>query len=701
MGMELLIEIGTEEIPARFSPLALAQMRSLMEETLRLHRIPFESMVTMCTPRRLVTCVRDVASHQEEHLLKAVGPPARVAYDKEGKPTNAAMGFARNQGVGIEDLHTEEIPGKGEYLVVEKRDKGKPTVELLSALIPAWITSLSFPKNMRWGEGALRFARPIHWICALFGGEVVPFSIDGIASGETTRGHRFLHPEPITVRDFSSYIERLEKGYVICDPERRTRMILDQSKQEAEKAGGMLRDDNDLLVEVTHLVEWPIALCGSFDPSFLRLPEEVLVTSMRDHQKYFCVTDARGRLLPRFITISNTPVDDPRVVIAGNERVLRARLTDAAFFLDEDTKKPLADRVEGLKHVVFQEQLGSLYDKVMRIKDLSRYLAEHLDAPEQDKRKRGDLVRSLERAALLCKCDLVTEMVGEFPELQGVMGREYAQRSKEPQEVARAIYEHYLPRFAGDELPATLTGAILSLADKMDTIAGCFFLGLIPTGSEDPHALRRQVQGMILIVIDQGLVFPWQGFVDEGLRPFRAAGPEKWEEASQKLHAFFIQRLNNYFIAQGYAYDLINAVLGAENAHPIIVRKRLDALTRFRAEEAFGAILTPFKRVINILPKDVEGLPPLNTDLLVEDAERKLYDVFKGLEEDLRGRIGRAEYLDALEAMVALKEPIDAFFNQVLVMDKREELRDNRLALLSSIGTIFLGIADFSKIVQE
>lgn len=701
MVKELLIEIGTEEIPARFSGPTLAQMRERMEEALRSHRIPFASVVTMCTPRRLVTCVTDVAVHQEEHLLKAVGPPARVAYDKEGKPTNAAVGFARNQGVGIEELRTEEIPGKGEYLVVEKRDPGRPTAELLPALIPAWITSLGFPKNMRWGEGTLRFARPIHWICALFGGEVVPFSIDGIESGATTRGHRFLHPDQITVQDFSSYLERLEKGHVIVDPERRTGMILDQSGKEAEKAGGRLRDDRDLLQEVTHLVEWPIALCGSFAPSFLRLPEEVLVTSMRDHQKYFCLTDARGRLLPRFITISNTPVNDSQVVIAGNERVLRARLTDAAFFLDEDTKRPLSDRVEGLKHVVFQEQLGSLYDKVMRIKDLSRYLAEHLDAPDLDRKQRGDLVRSLERAALLCKCDLVTEMVGEFPELQGVMGREYAQRSNEPEEVAQAIYEHYLPRFAGDELPTSLTGAILSLADKMDTIAGCFFLGLVPTGSEDPHALRRQVQGMIQIVIDQGLVFPWQGFVDEGLRPFGAADPGKGEEASQRLHAFLIQRLNNYFIAQGYAYDLINAVLDAENAHPIVMQKRLDALTKFRAEESFGAILTPFKRVINILPKDAHRLPSLNTDLFVEDAEKKLYAAFKGLEEELRGKIGRGEYLDALEAMVALREPIDAFFDQVLVMDKRAEVKENRLALLSSIGTIFLRIADFSKIVQE
>lgn len=701
MGLELLIEVGTEEIPARFSTPNLKQMNKLMEERLRSNRIQFGAIQTMCTPRRLSICVRDVSEKQAEHMIKAVGPPARVAYDQEGKPTKAAIGFARNQGVDLNELRVEEMPGKGAYLVVEKKDPGQKTASLLPQMIPEWITSLNFPKNMRWGNGDLRFARPIHWILALFGGEVIPFDLDGIRSGDMTFGHRFMHPDPLSVKDFPSYLELLEKACVQCDPEKRREIILSQAQKEAEKTGGRLKEDLALLEEVTHLVEWPVALCGAFDPDFLKLPEEVLITSMRDHQKYFCIVDKNERLLPRFITICNIPADDSQIITRGNERVLKARLSDAAFFLEEDTKVSLSDRVESLKHVVFQEQLGSLYDKALRINGLATYLAEKIVEPGIDVKEKDALLNALERGALLCKCDLVTEMVGEFPELQGIMGREYARRSGESEAVAKAIFEHYLPRFAGDELPESLAGAILSLADKMDNLAGCFILGFIPTGSEDPHALRRQVQGMIQIVLSQGLVFPWEGFVNEGLLSFKSDNLKGLEDAVQKIHPFLIQRLNNFFLAQGFDYDLINAVLGAENPHPILVQKRLDALKRFRSEEAFDAILTPFKRVINILPDEAQKLQDVDPSLFTEDAEKKLFGIFKGLEDRLYKRIDRAEYLDALQEMVALKDPIDLFFDQVLVMDKKEALRNNRLALLSAIGRIFLRIADFSKIVQE
>jgi glycyl-tRNA synthetase beta chain len=722
MGLELLIEIGTEEIPARFSPPALKQMRKLMEEKLRAFRIQYGQAEAMCTPRRLTLCVRDVSENQAEHLIRAVGPPARVAYDQDGKPTKAAIGFARNQGVELDELKVEEMPEKGAYLVVEKKDPGKETVELLPQIILEWITSLSFPKNMRWGTGNFRFARPIHWILALFGGKVIPFDLDGIKSGSVTRGHRFIHPEPIEVKDLSSYLDLLERACVMCDPEKRMQVILSQAQREADKAGGRLREDSALLEEVTHLVEWPVALCGSFDPEFLELQEEVLVTSMRDHQKYFCIVDKNERLIPRFITISNTPVDEPQTIIKGNERVLRARLSDAAFFLEEDTKVPLSDRVDSLKQVVFQEQLGSLYDKVLRIKGLARYLADNLEKPKLDSKGKQDLINIIERGALLCKCDLVTEMVGEFPELEGIMGREYARRSGEPDALAQAIFEHYLPRFAGDKPPDSLAGSILSLADKMDTLAGCFFLGLIPTGSEDPHALRRQVQGMIQIILNQDLIFPWEGFVTEGLSPFQSKDAAKFEEAVQRIHPFLIQRLNNFFLSRGFDYDLINAVLAAENQHPVFVQKRLEALNRFRSQEVFGAILIPFKRVINILPdygqkaqgaregvrviriqgkREREPIDDVDPGLFREDEEHRLFDIFKRLEGELYDQIGRAEYYEALQAMVALKEPIDAFFDKVLVMEKDESLKNNRLALLTSIGRVFLKIADFSKIVQE
>ncbi|MBN2373499.1 glycine--tRNA ligase subunit beta [bacterium] len=722
MGLELLIEIGTEEIPSRFLPLALEQMQSLMTGQFSFHHIQHGSTQAMGTPRRLAICVQDVAESQTKRVIKAVGPPKRVAYDTSGKPTRAAIGFAQNHGVKVEDLKVEEIPEKGAYIIAEKEDTGKETLQLLPAIIPSWINSIGFPKSMRWGESDLKFVRPIHWIIAIFGGQRIPFSMDGIKSDVKTYGHRFLHPDPIIVKDFQSYMTQLEKACVICDPEKRREIILKQARAEAKKAGGTLREDMGLLDQVTNLVEWPVALCGSFDPKYLDLPEEVLVTSMRDNQKYFCIEDSKGRLLPNFVTISNMPADDLMIVIKGNERVLRARLSDASFFLDEDTKNPLSDRIESLKHVVFQEQLGSLHDKIIRIKELAIYMAEALEKPALDPTKKMALKNTLERSALLSKCDLVTEMVGEFPGLQGIMGREYATRSGEGEDVAQAIFEHYLPRFSGDKLPATLPGAILSLADKMDNLVGCFLLGFVPTGSEDPHALRRQTQGMIQIVLNNGLIFPWEGFIKKALSvyqpsfsditgeiPLNLRSTKKNEgvqggfpnETKGKMRIFLNQRLNNYFLAQGFDYDLINAVLDAGDAHPIYVQKRLEALAEFRSQEAFETILTPFKRVINILPKGGKELPDPDQRFFTEEAEKSLYDIFKGLEGELNKKIAGAEYLDALQAMVNLKESIDNFFDKVLVMDKDDILRNNRLSLLSSIGRVFLKIADFSRIVQS
>ncbi len=701
-GKELLIEVGTEEIPARFCTTALMQIDSLMEEKLHFHRILHGRIQSMCTPRRLVVCVQGVAERQKKRIARMVGPPAGIAYDKDGNPTRAAIGFANNQGVSVEDIKVEELPDKkGLYIVVEKEDAGKETADLLPMIIPEFIISLNFPKSMRWGTGDIRFVRPIHWILALFGGTVVPFDLDGIKSGKRTFGHRFNHPEPIEINDLSSYLSLLEKAGVICDPERRKEMILVQARTAAEMAGGILKEDSALLEEVTHLVEWPVALCGSFEPKYLELPEDVLITSMRDHQRYFCIVDKKGALLPRFVTVSNTPVDDPKVIIEGNERVLRARLSDAAFFLKEDTKIPLGERIKSLKEVIFQEQLGSLYDKALRIKGLSIYLIRKLEEPIISSQERERLKTVLERSSLLCKCDLVTEMVGEFPELQGIMGREYAKRSCEQEEVAEAIYEHYLPRFSGDELPLTLSGSILSLANKMDNIAGCFFQDIIPSGSEDPHALRRQAQGIIQIILNKGLIFPWEGFIREGLLQISSKLSGKLGEVEPKIHAFLNQRLNNYFLAQGYDYDLINSVLDTGNCHPVFIQKRLNALREFRSEEAFATILISFKRVINILPKGEEIQKAVDISIFTEAEEIRLYESFQKLVGGLKEDIARAEYLGALQAMAEMKEPIDLFFDRVLVMHEDMRVRKNRLALLASIRNIFLKIADFSKIVQE
>ncbi|HSR10939.1 MAG TPA: glycine--tRNA ligase subunit beta, partial [Thermodesulfobacteriota bacterium] len=490
---ELLLEIGTEEIPSAFIPRALEEMQSLLAEEFRSNRIPCKEIKALGTPRRLVLTATGMASSQEGRVVENVGPAKRIAFDEQGNPTKAAMGFARGQGVRVEDLQVVKTE-KGEYVCARREEKGVETSGILPDILPRLISSIHFPKSMRWMDLENAFVRPIHWILALFDGKTVPFQIGNVSSGSLSRGHRFMAPGSFQVKDLADYLIKLKNSFVIVNPEERRELILAEVKKAAAEVSGAAVADPGLLEIVTYLVEYPVALRGGFSRDFLSLPREVLISAMREHQRYFSIAGENGSLLPYFVAVSNTKPRDPKVVIRGNERVLQARLADAKFFFVEDQKVPLAQRVEGLKKVVYHSKLGTSYEKVMRIKGVSEYLASRVN-PE--------LRETVERAALLCKADLITGMVGEFPSLQGTMGRVYARLSGEREEVAQAIYEHYLPTSAGGDLPKSAPGAILSMADKLDTVCGCFGVGLIPTGTADPYALRRQTLGIINIILDK------------------------------------------------------------------------------------------------------------------------------------------------------------------------------------------------------
>ncbi|MHB8918801.1 MAG: glycine--tRNA ligase subunit beta, partial [Desulfocucumaceae bacterium] len=491
---DFLLEIGTEEMPARFVGPALQQLKELAGNQLREKRIQFEQVRAVGTPRRLAVYTTGLAESQQPLVKEVKGPALKVAYNSSGEPTPAVLGFARSQRVDMASLVVKPV-GPVEYVFARKSEQGRPTAEVLAQICPELIAGLHFPKPMRWGDLEFRFARPIRWILALYGNAVVRFSLAGLEAGRTTLGHRFLSRGPLTLNDARDYFGEMKKAFVVVDPEERKQLIRSQVEAAAKSEGGRVEEDEELLDEVTNLVEYPTAFVGSYDQAFLRLPKEVPVTVMREHQRYFPVTGSDGGLLPRFIGVRNGITEHIDTVRAGNEKVLRARLADGAFFWDEDLKVPLADRAGSLKKVIWQESLGTVYDKVERVTGLALFIGEKLGAG-------NDLLGIIKRAAAICKADLVTNMVYEFPELQGVMGREYALRSGEIRDVAQAIFEHYLPRFAGDILPSTQGGRVLSLADKMDTLAGCFAVGIQPTGSQDPYALRRQALGIGSIILD-------------------------------------------------------------------------------------------------------------------------------------------------------------------------------------------------------
>jgi glycyl-tRNA synthetase beta chain len=684
---ELLLEIGAEEIPAGFVPQALTGLESIARKELEASRIDFKGVKTFGTPRRLVLVIEAVSEKQRDEETKKIGPSKQAAFDAKGNPTKAAIGFAKGQSVPVESLTLVET-GKGEYVCAVKKEPGRPTIELLSTFLPKWILSIPFQKSMRWADVSIRFARPIHWILALFGGEVVPFEVGNIRSGKMTFGHRFMHSGPIPVMDFQSYLQKTREASAIVDPVERKKRIEEEMIREGTRVSGRILRDEDLLNEVNFLVEYPVALCGTFDSKFLSLPREILIHSMKEHQRYFPVADDHGKLLPHFVCISNIHPRSREVVVKGNERVLRARLSDAAFFFEDDLKIPLDTRVEQLKKVVFQAKLGTSYEKMMRFKQLALWIVERIDPK---------LHEAVERASHLCKADLVTGMVGEFPKLQGIVGREYARLSKERPEVSEAIYEHYLPGFAGDRLPSGPVGDIVSIADKMDTIVGCFGVGLVPTGTADPFGLRRQALGIIRILLEKKYSLSLRGLIEEGEKQLEEKMERPVDRVREDVLDFFRVRYQNFLLDKGYAFDVTDAVLSISFDELVDVQGRIDALKKAREWKDFESIVIAFKRAMNIL----KGSPPkreINSSLLAEPAEQNLYQSFLKAKEKIDSLLNKKDYPSALLEMTQMKKPIDEFFDGVMVMVEDEKIRDNRLALLDEIGKLFLRIADFSKL---
>ncbi|HUN54565.1 MAG TPA: glycine--tRNA ligase subunit beta [Smithella sp.] len=687
MSNELLFEIGTEEIPAGLLSRALVDMEDIIHKSLTEKRIGFTGIRCMATPRRLVLTIADLAPKQDDQTLEKMGPAKKAAFDENGNPTKAALGFARGQGMDISQLETI-VTEKGEYLGARKTIAGQPTEALLPEILTSFLLAIPFKKSMRWGSYDLRFARPVHWILALYGGHIVPLKIEDIESGNSSRGHRFMSPASFDVTGFEDYLKKAEENFVIADPAQRRNLILEEAQKSAAEVGGKLFYTDDLLETVSLIVEYPVIVRGCFDEDYLKIPKEVLTTTMISHQKYFPVVNDAGKLLPYFIAVSNTRPRDIKVVVKGNERVLRARLADASFFFEEDKKVPLENRVESLKKVVFHTLLGTSHKKVMRFRKLAVKIASKV---------KPAVKKNVDRAALLAKADLESLMVGEFSELQGIMGRQYALLAGEKSEIADAIYEHYLPIVAGGDLPQTDEGAIVGLADKIDTITGFFGVGLPPTGTADPYALRRQALGIINIILSRRYSIGLNFLIDESLALLKDVLKKEAFEVKKDVLEFFKGRLQNQLINQGYAYDTVDAVLSTDIDELVEVIEKIKALEAFRQNPDFEPISIAFKRVDNILKNFHDG--QIDVGLLSADAEINLFSSFDNIKTRVEKGIAEKDFSAALNKLAALRPPVDAFFDNVMVMDKDEKIRFNRLSLLAEISALFHKIADFSKIV--
>ena len=679
MKRDLLFEIGTEEIPAHVMPHLLEDLAQLAETMLKEHRLSYEKVRTLGTPRRAALIVTGLAERQEDVNTETRGPSVAIAFDADGNPTKAGAGFARGQGVDPSAL----IQRDG-YVYASVHESGAATAELLTSLLPDLVRAIPLPNSMRWGDLDFRFIRPIRWFVALYGTEIVPFTLAGVTSGNHSRGHRTLAPADFVITSAADYEAACEKAYIIVDPERRRAMICEQITETAKACGGTAEITPDLLEEVLYLVEYPTALSGSFEEKYLALPAEAVITPMRDHQRYFPVKAADGSLLPAFITVRNGGKAHLDVVAHGNERVLRARLADAQFFFDEDRRKSLAEHREKLKTVVFQRGLGSMYEKTVRLMALTTAIVEEMAEGDADDAALADA----RRAAELSKADLVTGMVTEFTELQGIMGREYALLDGESSAVARAIDEQYMPRFAGDELPQTPLGVALSVADKIDNIVGTFSQGRIPTGSQDPFGLRRQALGLVLMLIEQESTMLLSDLVDEACDLYDL---EEFRDKMQVYVADFIRlRLKNVLSERGVHYDVQEAVLGDVDL-VADVPVRAAYVERLLASEGGEALVQSFVRVGNIA-RSVTG-STLDPALFKAEEEGALLSAYQA------AAAARAEGEDTLPTEQALGRAIDTFFDAVMVMDKDARVKENRLSLLKMIDDYLLETADYSKIV--
>ncbi|WP_336771723.1 glycine--tRNA ligase subunit beta [Paenibacillus sp. MMO-58] len=692
MAKDLLLEIGLEEVPARFVRGAMNQLKEKAVKWFDDSRISYDSVEVFATPRRLALYVKGVAEKQEDVNEQVKGPSRKIALDDQGNWSKAALGFARSQGVDPEQFFFQELAGV-EYVYANKSSVGTETASVLPEGLTNLITSMSFPKNMRWGSYELKFVRPIKWIIALFGQDIIPLEITNVKSGNVSRGHRFLGEETV-VASPADYKERLREQHVIVDVEEREQLIVAQIQELAKEKNWEIAIKEDLLEEVLFLVEYPNVLYGTFDPAFLNIPQEVLITSMREHQRYFPVLNAEGQLQPFFVTVRNGDRTSIENVAKGNEKVLRARLSDAKFFYEEDQKLAINDALAKLENIVYHEELGTVADKVRRIRATTDLIAAKLGVDT-------DTAAAASRAADICKFDLVTQMVYEFPELQGIMGEDYARKAGESEAVAKAINEHYQPRFAGDRAPASLVGAIVSLADKMDTIAGCFSIGIIPTGSQDPYALRRQASGIVQIILAQGLDLELTDLFDAALQVHEARGMKRGaDEIRKDLNDFFALRVKNVLSEQANRYDVVDAVMatGFNDLRITVERAALiNELASGNERSEFKLTIDAFNRVCNLASKaESRAVDPA---LFEVEAEGALYEQWQKAHPAVAAAIAEGDIASALANLSSLKQAINAYFDSVMVMAKDDAVRSNRLATLSLIADDITAIADFSKLV--
>ncbi len=702
-GAELLLEIGSEELPYEFIAPALASLKEHVALLLKEARLTTGSIHTYATPRRLVLVVEELSIHQAAVLKEAMGPSKAVAFGQDGQPTKAAIGFATGQGVPVESLQVRQTP-KGEYLFAVKQDAGRPTKTVLQELLPQLVGKLSFPKAMKWNEAGVRFARPVRWLVVLFAGGVVPVDVAGIKSSNRTYGHRVLGSgKPLMVRDYQSYRQGLERQGVMVEPDRRRAVIQEQLERLCAKAGVRLNVDESLLDQAVFTTEWPYSVFGTFKPEYLAMPPEILMTSMKEHQGFFSVRDKKsGSLAAHFIAVANNQLKDMSLIRAGNERVLAARLADAKFFFDEDRKAKLEDRVKKLGGVTFHQKLGTMAQKQERLRKLADVIAARLSLHEE-------IVRACDRAGALCKADLLTGIVGEFPELQGIMGGEYAKHDGELEAVSQAIREQYLPRALEGALPETLAGQVLSMADRIDSIAAFFHVGMMPTGSEDPFALRRHATAIVRIILEANLRLDLGPVIDQARAAVREQGfkaaQDTEAQGKRRITEFVFERVRHYGrTVHGLRDDVMDAVLRSASISAVDLVDlllKMKALQGVTTRPEFDPLMVGFKRASRIVEKEQWDRKPVDPGLFKDPAETELYRQAGVCRKEFDQQMGKGRYDHALDALVRLKPAIDAFFAGVMVNAEEAVLRSNRLSLLKDVEEFFRSFADFSRIVVQ
>ena len=700
----LLLEIGSEEIPAGYIDPALQALSENLQQKLSNARISHGKVAVYGTPRRLTVQVQEVAAKQTAVSSEVVGPPARVGYDADGKPTVAAEKFAEKVGVPVNKLTVTET-AKGSYLCVTVTEKGQPSKNLLKTILPEVILATPFPKKMRWADLDIEFARPIHYVVALMGKSVIPFQLGNLRSNRYSRGHYFMNPGRIKLADADEYVSSLKAAKVLVDIAERKKLLRREIEKVAAKLGGTILKDEELVDINTHLVEYPIAVAGKFDKEFLEVPDETLINAMREHQKYFSVLDSKGKLMPCFISVNNTRAKNMNLVATGHERVIRARLADAQFFYRGDLAVSNKKRVEKLQGVLFQAKLGTMYEKTARVGKMAESIAKLVADEDKADSTKASLKKRVARAAFLSKADLVSQVVGEFPKLQGVMGRIYAEVGGELPTVAAAVEEHYRPVYSGGALPETTTGSVLSIADKMDSICGFFSVGLVPTGASDPYALRRQGIGIIQIMQRRGFSFSLQELIRTSLRLYGIKGKGKVADLTDKVYTFIKNRISHLLTDEGFSKDVVAAVADISVDDVPSVWNRVRALEALKAQPDFEPLVSGFKRVGNLLKKSgiKAGSRPagaVQTDLFEHKSEQKLYSAYQKVAKKVTAAIAAGEFEQALKEIATLRGPVDEFFDGVMVMAKKKKVRTNRLRLLAHISALFDNLADFSKLAS-